>query len=77
MAVKAYVLIEVEVGKAGAVVDAVQKLEGVKSADSVAGPYDVVTAIEAEELDAVGNLVKQIHWISGICKTTTLIGVKF
>ena len=33
MAVKAYVLIEADVGKAGEVVSAVRKLEGVKSAD--------------------------------------------
>ena len=77
MAVKAYVLIEVEVGKAGEVVEAVQKLGGVKSADSVTGPYDVVAAIEVADLDAVGGLVKQLHSISGICKTTTLIGMKF
>lgn len=77
MAVKAYVLIEVEVGKAGEVLDAVQKLEGVKSADSVTGPYDVVAAIEVADLDTVGSVVKQIHSVTGICKTTTCIGVKY
>ena len=77
MAVKAYVLIEVEVGKTGSVLEAVQKLEGVKSADSVTGPYDVVAAIEAADLDAVGSVVKQIHSIPGLCKTTTCIGVKY
>jgi len=77
MAVKAYVLIEVEVGKAGEVAEAVQKLERVKSADAVTGPYDVVVAIEVADLETVGSTAKQIHSISGICKTTTLIGVKF
>jgi len=77
MAVKAYVLIEVEVGETGQVVEAVQKLGGVKSADSVTGPYDVVATVEVADLDAVGGVVKQIHYVPGICKTTTCIGVKY
>jgi len=77
MAVKAYALIEVEVGKTGEVVEVVQKLEGVKSADSVAGPYDVVAAIEVADLESVGNVMKQMHSVAGVCKTTTLIGVRF
>ena len=71
MAMKAFVLIETEVGKTGEVI------EGVKSVDSVAGPYDIVATIEVADLDALGGLVKQLHSISGICKTTTLIGMKF
>jgi len=77
MAVKAYALIEVEVGKTGQVVEAVQKLEGVKSADSVAGPYDVVAAIEVGDLESVGRVMKEIHSVTGVCKTTTLIAVKY
>lgn len=77
MTVKAYVLIEAEVGKTGNVLEAVQKLQGVKSADSVTGPYDVVAAVEVADLDTVGSVVKQIHSITGICKTTTCLGVKY
>ncbi len=77
MAIKAYVLIEAEVGKAGEVAKAVQKVGGVKSADTVAGPYDVVAAIEVADIDAVGTVVKQIHSIAGIRKTITCIGVKY
>lgn len=77
MAVRAYVLIEVEIGKAGEVVEAVQKLKGVKSADSVTGPYDVMATIEVADVDTVGSVVKQIHSITGVCKTITCIGVKY
>lgn len=77
MAVKVYVLIEVDVGKASEVVEAVQKLEGVKSANSVTGPYDVVAAIEVADLESVGRVMKQIHSVTGVCKTTTCIGVKY
>ncbi|MBA7624912.1 hypothetical protein ES703_32326 [subsurface metagenome] len=77
MAVKAYVLIEADVGKAGDVVSAVQKLKGVKLADSVTGSFDVIAAIEVADLDGVGSVVKQIHSVAGVCKTTTCIGVKY
>ena len=77
MAVKAYVLIEAEVGKAGDVAQGIQKVKGVKSADTVTGGYDVLATIEAADLDALGTIVKQLHSVSGICKTTTLIVVKY
>lgn len=77
MAVKAFVLIEAEAGKTGGVVEAVPKIEGVKSADAVAGPYDVVAVVEVADLVAVGNVVKQIHSLAGVRKTTTCIGMKF
>ena len=77
MAVKAYVLIDVEVEKTGEVLEAIQRLEGVKSADLVTGPYDVVAAVEVADLDAVGSVVKQIRSIAGVCKTMTCIGVKY
>jgi len=77
MAVKAYVLIEAEVGKTGELLEAVRKLAGVRSADSVTGPYDVVAVVEVADLDATGSVVKQIHSVPGICKTTTCVGVKY
>ena len=77
MALKAYVLIEAEIGKAGEVARAVEKVEGVKSADTVTGHYDVVAAIEVADIDAVGTVVKHIHSVAGVCKTTTCIGVKY
>jgi len=77
VAMKAYVLIEAEVGKAGGVAEAVQKVEGVKSADTVTASYDVVAAVEVADIDAVGTAVKKIHSVAGIGKTTTCIGVKY
>lgn len=77
MAVKGFVLIEGEAGKTGAIVEAAQKVAGVKSADSVAGPYDIVATVEVADLEVLGTLVKQLHSISGISRTTTLIGMKF
>ena len=48
MAVSAYILIQTEVGKASAVVDACRSLTGVVQADDVTGPYDVILRAEAD-----------------------------
>lgn len=77
MAVKAYMLIEAEVGKTREVVESVQKVEGVKSADTVTGSYDIVATIEVAGLDAIGDVIKKLHSVPGTCKTTTLIAVKY
>lgn len=77
MVVKAYILIEAQVGKTGDVTKGVQKISGVKAADPVTGSFDVVATVEVADLDALGNLVKQIHAVSGIAKTTTLVSVKY
>ena len=54
MAVSAYILIQTEVGKASAVVDACRKLAGVVQADDVTGPYDVILRAEADSIDELG-----------------------
>lgn len=77
MAVRAYVLIETEVGKAGGVGQGVQKVKGVRSADTVTGGYDVVATIEAADLDAIGAVVRQLHSVPGIRKTTTPLAVRY
>lgn len=76
MAVKAFVLIEIGVGKTKDVVTALGKAEGVKSADAVMGPYDVIATIEAENLEGIGNLVtEKIHPISGVSRTITCLSI--
>jgi hypothetical protein len=43
----AYVLIETQVGKVAHVAQAVSDLDGVESAEDLAGPYDVIARIRA------------------------------
>ncbi|GAI38902.1 unnamed protein product [marine sediment metagenome] len=67
MAAKAFVLIETVGGRNKEVVTALKQIEGVKSADTVTGPYDVIATIEGETLDDIGDLVTaKIHPIAGI-----------
>jgi len=73
VAAKAFVLIETVVGRSKEVVTALKQLEGVKSVDTVTGPYDVIAAIEGETQNDIGNLVFKIHPIAGISRTVTCL----
>ncbi len=74
MAAKAFVLIETVVGRNKEVVTALKQLEGLKSVDTVTGPYDVIATIEEETLNVIGDLVTaKIHPIAGISRTVSCL----
>ena len=76
MAAKAFVLIETVVGRTKEVVTSVKQLEGVKSVDTVTGPYDIIAIIEAKNLNEIGDLVTgKIHPIVGISRTVTCLAI--
>ncbi len=76
MAAKAFVLIETDVGRTKEVVAALSRLEGIKSVDTVTGPYDVIAVIEGENLNDIGDLVTgKIHPIAGISRTVTCLAI--
>ncbi len=73
---KAFVLIETVVGRTKEVDTGLRRIKGVKSVDTVTGPYDVIAVIEAETLNEIGDLVtEKIHPISGISRTVTCLSV--
>ncbi len=81
MAVRGYVFIEGEVGKAKSVGEAVRALSHpdakVVSVDTVTGPYDVIVQLEAEDLDKLGNCITDgIQRVNGVQRTTTCLAVK-
>jgi DNA-binding Lrp family transcriptional regulator len=72
MAVSAYILIQTEVGKAGAVAEQVDDIPGVVAAEDVTGPYDVIVRAEAGNVDELGKMVvSKIQAIPGITRTLT------
>ena len=78
MVARAYVLIETSVGKTKDVALALSKVKGVKEANAVTGPYDVIAVVEGADLTAVGNLVtSEIHPVGGIERTVTCLAVDF
>ena len=77
MAAKAFVLIETAVGKTKEVIATLNTLEGLKSVDTVTGPYDVIAIIEAKNLNDIGEIVTgKIHPIAGISRTVTCLAIR-
>jgi len=76
MAARAFVLIETSVSRTKEVAASMRQLKGVKSVDSVTGPYDVIAIIEGETLNEIGDLVTaKIHPIPGITRTVTCLAI--
>lgn len=70
--VQAYVLIQTDSGRASEVAAAIAEIEGVISSEAVTGPYDVVVAATADDVDALGQLVvTKIQPVQGIDRTLT------
>ena len=64
---KAYILIECNVGATTEVVAGLKRLKGIKSVETVTGPYDVIAVLELETLHDIGDLVTQnIRLVTGI-----------
>ncbi len=71
---KAFVLIETVVDRKKEVIAAHKQLEGVKSIDTVTGPYDVIAVVEGETFNDIGDLASaKIHPIAGISRTVTCL----
>ncbi|MBI4494841.1 MAG: Lrp/AsnC ligand binding domain-containing protein [Chloroflexi bacterium] len=69
---RAYVLIKTEVGKTEAAQQELRSRPGVRAADVIIGPYDIIAVVEAPDLNAVGKLVlNQVHGVSGVENTLT------
>ena len=76
MATRAYILIETSVGRTEDVVTQLSSHREIRTADSVLGPFDGIAIAEAEDLNAVGDLVtRRIQTLDGIVRTMTCLSV--
>jgi len=77
VAAKAFVLIETVVGRNKEVTATLRQLKGIKSVDTVTGPYDIIAIIEGESLNDIGDMVtEKIHPIAGISRTVTCLALQ-
>ncbi|UCE15808.1 MAG: Lrp/AsnC ligand binding domain-containing protein [Candidatus Bathyarchaeota archaeon] len=51
------------------------KINGVKTAHAVTGPYDVLIHVVFENIEALGELIRKIHAIEGVERTQTAVVV--
>lgn len=76
--IKAYVLVQTEVGAAPAVASEAAGLAGVNQADDVTGPYDVIVSAHATDVEALGQeVIASIQSIAGVTRTITCPVVHF
>ncbi len=75
-AVRAYIFIECNVGSTKEVIEGLRRFKGIKSVETVTGPYDAIAILELESLHEIGDLVTQnVQKINGIKRTVTCIAV--
>jgi len=69
---KAYVLIQVETGKAESAVHSIRSKPGVAAADLVVGPHDIVAILSGTDADAIAKtVVNDIQGVRGVQRTLT------
>jgi DNA-binding Lrp family transcriptional regulator len=74
MAVKAYVLVQAQLGKARAVAKAITNVRGVKMVHAVTGVYDVIAYLEVSDMTVLSEIVvKKIQSVKGVERTHTAI----
>lgn len=72
MNVTAYVLIQTSPGRAAEVARQLVHIQGVKSADTVTGSWDVIARAEAESVDELARkVVNHLQAIEGTTRTVT------
>lgn len=70
--IKAFILVQTEVGASAQVTSAIGELPGVVSADNVAGPYDVIAEVQAPTVGELGReVISRVQAIPRITRTTT------
>ena len=72
MLVRAYILVQTAVGTSAATARDIRDIGGVRSAEQVTGPYDVVVEVEARDIDDLSSgVVASLHQIEGVTRTLT------
>jgi len=76
MVVKAYVLVQAQLGKSRSVANAIAKARGVKMVHAVTGVYDVIAYLELSDMTSLSEFViKKVQTVKGVERTHTAIVV--
>ncbi|MHA1378541.1 MAG: Lrp/AsnC family transcriptional regulator [Candidatus Helarchaeota archaeon] len=75
--VKAYMVIKLSMSSAQKVIDKLKEIKEVRQISHLAGIYDLMVEIDAENIEVINDLlVDQIDMIDGIVDTNTFIVLK-
>jgi DNA-binding Lrp family transcriptional regulator len=71
-----YILVQLAPGTAKTAAEVISKIEGVKMAHAVTGPFDVIAFVEVPDFATLSDLVlAKIQNVEGVQKTQTAIVV--
>ncbi len=70
---RAYILIQTEAGGSTKVRSEIGSVAGVRLAQSVTGPYDLIVRAEVDDMDGLGRMLSDIQLIPGLTRTLTCI----
>ena len=71
-----YILMQLAPGTAKTAAEAISKIDGVKMAHAVTGPFDVIAFAEVQDLASLSDLVlAKIQSVDGVQKTQTAVVV--
>ncbi len=71
---KAYILLNTELGKEAEIIEAIQTVKEVKATHSLYGIYDLIVEVEAESMDKVKEVVfNNIRRLDNVKSTITLL----
>jgi DNA-binding Lrp family transcriptional regulator len=74
----AYVMIKAEVGEASRIAEEIGRLEAVRWAVVVTGPYDILVGVRVRNNLELGRLVvNQMHNIAGVEATSTAVLIDY
>lgn len=72
MDVRAFILIQTEIGKASEVAKKCRDLPSSVSVDLVTGPYDVILVVQCSSIGQLGSeVVAAVQQINGVTRTLT------
>ena len=73
---KAYILINVQIGMISEVAKNLSRLESIQSAEMTFGEYDGIAVAEVSDIDALAKLIsREVQPIPGITRTITCMAV--
>jgi DNA-binding Lrp family transcriptional regulator len=72
---EAFILVNTESGVLWQVLEAVLRVEGVKTAYGVTGQFDAVVLVQFSDLDNMRKTIEKIHHVKGVLRTQTLVTV--
>ena len=72
MSIKAYILINTQIGKTTEVVKQLKAMPEIKHMDVIMGPYDIIAQVETDSHDSLSHMVmQQLQSIDAIKHTMT------